>query len=138
MSFQVRPGILGWISCQVVSYEKNAVTLSPASLSKEYLRSEIGPEGIYRSGGVYVRLPEWNTEQRVEVLRGVEATALVSKAKTVRLADGRTFGFQILLLATGGRPRHQNVLLEEKSRVKKTDKEYKCARENLSHPLMVG
>lgn len=27
-------------------------------LSKEYLRSEIGPDGIYGSGGVYVQLPE--------------------------------------------------------------------------------
>lgn len=78
-------------------------------LSKEYLRSEIGPDGIYGSGGVYVQLPEWYTEQRVEVLRGVEATALDTRAKTVRLADGRTFGFQMLLLATGGRPRHLNV-----------------------------
>ncbi|HKV02505.1 MAG TPA: FAD-dependent oxidoreductase [Ktedonobacteraceae bacterium] len=78
-------------------------------LSKEYLRGEIGPDGIYGSGGVYVQLPEWYTEQHVEVLRGVEATALDTRARTVRLADGRTFGFQMLLLATGGRPRRLNV-----------------------------
>src|SRR5260370_11764339 len=78
-------------------------------LSKEYLRGEIGPDGIYGSCGVYVQLPEWYTEQHVEVLRGVEATALDTRARTVRLADGRTFGFQMLLLATGGRPRRLNA-----------------------------
>ena len=78
-------------------------------LSKEYLRSEIGPEGIYGNGGVYVQLPDWYREQRVEVLREIEATSLDTTQKTVRLGDSRTLGFRSMLLATGGRPRRLNV-----------------------------
>jgi 3-phenylpropionate/trans-cinnamate dioxygenase ferredoxin reductase component len=78
-------------------------------LSKEYLRGEIGPEGIYGDGGVYVQLPDWYREQSVEVLREIEATSLDTTRKTVRLGDGRTLGFRTMLLATGGRPRRLNV-----------------------------
>jgi len=78
-------------------------------LSKEYLRGEIGPEGIYGDGGVYVQLPDWYREQHVEVLREIEATSLDTTRKTVRLGDGRTLGFRTMLLATGGRPRRLNV-----------------------------
>lgn len=78
-------------------------------LSKEYLRGEISAAGTYGNGGVYVQLPEWYSEQRVEVLRGVEATGLDTRAKTIRLADGRSIHYITLLLATGGRPRRLSV-----------------------------
>jgi 3-phenylpropionate/trans-cinnamate dioxygenase ferredoxin reductase subunit len=78
-------------------------------LSKEYLRGEIGPDGIYGDGGVYVQLPDWYREQHVEVLREIEATSLDTMQKTVHLGDGRTLGFRTMLLATGGRPRRLNV-----------------------------
>lgn len=45
-------------------------------LSKEYLRGEIGAEGVYGKGGVYVHRRPWYEEQRIEVLRGVEARSL--------------------------------------------------------------
>jgi 3-phenylpropionate/trans-cinnamate dioxygenase ferredoxin reductase component len=78
-------------------------------LSKEYLRGEIGADGTYGSGGVYVQLPDWYTQQRVEVLSGVEATVLDTSGHAVRLPDGRTLHYRTLLLAPGGRARKLNI-----------------------------
>ncbi|MGO8948099.1 MAG: NAD(P)/FAD-dependent oxidoreductase [Ktedonobacterales bacterium] len=78
-------------------------------LSKEYLRGEIGPDGTYGDGGVYVHLPEWYEAQRVEVLRNVAATELDTAAKVVVLSDGTAVHYRMLLLATGGRARLLNV-----------------------------
>ncbi len=78
-------------------------------LSKEYLRAEIEREGTYGNGGVYVQLPAWYGEQRVEVLRGAAATALDTRAKVVMLSDGTAIRYSTLLLATGGRARRLNV-----------------------------
>jgi NADPH-dependent 2,4-dienoyl-CoA reductase/sulfur reductase-like enzyme len=74
-------------------------------LSKEYLRGEIGPNGTYGNGGVFVQLPPWYPEQRVEVWGGVTAQSLDTAAKTARLSDGRTVGYGKALIATGGRAR---------------------------------
>lgn len=78
-------------------------------LSKEYLRGEIGAEGVYGKGGVYVHRRPWYAEQRIEVLRGVEARALDTRAQRVQLADGHACHYRTLLLATGGRARRLNV-----------------------------
>jgi 3-phenylpropionate/trans-cinnamate dioxygenase ferredoxin reductase subunit len=78
-------------------------------LSKEYLRSEIGAEGTYGDGGVYVQLEPWYSEQHIDVLRQTEATELDTRKMQVRLNNGRILRYSTLLLATGGRPRHLNV-----------------------------
>jgi len=78
-------------------------------LSKEYLRGEIGPDGTYGNGGVFVQLPPWYPEQRVEVLEGVAAHSLDTAAKTARLSDGRTVGYGKALIATGGRARQLSI-----------------------------
>ncbi len=78
-------------------------------LSKEYLRGEIGADGIYGKGGVYVQRGAWYDEQRVEIWRGVEAHALDTATQTVRLADGRACHYRMLLIATGGRARRLNA-----------------------------
>src|SRR5947209_3447484 len=78
-------------------------------LSKEYLRGEIGADGTYGAGGVYVQLPDWYQQQHVEVLRGVEATVLDTSGQAVRLSNGRTLHYRMLLLAPGGRPRKLNI-----------------------------
>lgn len=92
----------------IVSNDPNMPYHRPP-LSKEYLRAEIGAEGTYGQGGVYVQLPEWYDANNVEVLRGVQAEALDTRAKTVRLDDGQVIHYGSLLLATGGRPRLLNV-----------------------------
>lgn len=79
-------------------------------LSKEYLRGEINAAGTYGGGGIYVQLPAWYTEQRVEVLQGAQAALLDPVAKTVRLADGRILRYGRLLIATGARARQLDLL----------------------------
>ncbi len=74
-------------------------------LSKEYVRGEIGADGTYGNGGVYVQTPEWYEDQRVEVLRGVAATQIDTRAKQVTLDDGQVLHYITLLLATGAHPR---------------------------------
>jgi 3-phenylpropionate/trans-cinnamate dioxygenase ferredoxin reductase subunit len=78
-------------------------------LSKEYLRGEIGREGTYGNGGVYVQLPEWYATQSVELLSGLAAVELDTLAKAVSLSDGTVIHYQALLLATGGRARRLPV-----------------------------
>jgi 3-phenylpropionate/trans-cinnamate dioxygenase ferredoxin reductase subunit len=77
-------------------------------LSKEYLRAEINADGTYGNGGVYVQLPQWYEEQRVELAHAV-ATALDTAARVVQLSDGHALGYGKLLLATGGRPRRLDI-----------------------------
>lgn len=77
-------------------------------LSKEYLRGEIEADGTYGNGGVYVKLPAWYEEQRVDLVHA-EATVLDTTATTVQLSDGRMLGYGKLLLATGGRPRRLDI-----------------------------
>ncbi|MGX5695607.1 NAD(P)/FAD-dependent oxidoreductase [Agromyces soli] len=48
---------------------------------------------------------EWYAEQRVELLRGIRATALDPAAHRLRLDDGRALDYDRLLLATGASPR---------------------------------
>ncbi len=74
-------------------------------LSKEYLRGEIGAEGTYGAGGVYVQLPPWYAEQRVETLQGVSVSRLDTAAKIATLANGAVIGYGKALIATGGRAR---------------------------------
>jgi 3-phenylpropionate/trans-cinnamate dioxygenase ferredoxin reductase subunit len=74
-------------------------------LSKEYLRGEIGADGVYGEGGVYVQPANWYQDKRIELIENTEAQALDTRARTVRLANGQTLHFHNLLLATGGRPR---------------------------------
>jgi 3-phenylpropionate/trans-cinnamate dioxygenase ferredoxin reductase subunit len=78
-------------------------------LSKEYLRGEIGSEGQYGAGGVYVQPPRWYAEQRVEVLRGVAAMSLDTRRRVAHLVNGQALGYRALLLATGGRARRLPV-----------------------------
>jgi len=78
-------------------------------LSKEYLRGEIGPNGTYGNGGVFVQLPTWYEEQRVEVWGAVMAESLDTGAKTARLSDGRTVSYGKALIATGGRARQLTI-----------------------------
>lgn len=77
-------------------------------LSKEYLRGEIGAEGVYGSGGIFVHEPSWYDERHIELLQG-RAEALDTRAHTLRLADGQVIHYGKLLLATGGHPRRLDI-----------------------------
>lgn len=78
-------------------------------LSKEYLRAEIGADGTYGEGGVFVQLADWYSKQRIEVQTTTEALAIDPARKVVSLTDNKELGYGTLLLATGGRPRLLNI-----------------------------
>jgi 3-phenylpropionate/trans-cinnamate dioxygenase ferredoxin reductase subunit len=68
-------------------------------LSKQYLM------GSQDRAKMFVHTPEWYAEQRIDLLLGTAATAIDREQRTVTLADGRTVGYDKLLLTTGARPR---------------------------------
>ena len=95
-------------SILIVGAEKHPPYHRPP-LSKEYLRGDIGLDGVYGSGGVYAQLPAWYGEQRVEVQQGVGVTRLDTEAKLATLSDGSTLSYGKALLAMGARPRMLDI-----------------------------
>src|SRR5262250_1793076 len=68
-------------------------------LTKDYLRGESERAKAYvHPGGFYA-------QQEIELVTGVTVTAIEPAESRVRLADGRTVGYDRLLLATGAEPR---------------------------------
>jgi NADPH-dependent 2,4-dienoyl-CoA reductase/sulfur reductase-like enzyme/nitrite reductase/ring-hydroxylating ferredoxin subunit len=52
---------------------------------------------------------EFFEAQRLEILSGVRALSIDAKARTVRLSDGSTRSYEMLLIATGATPIHLDV-----------------------------
>ncbi|MCX7803919.1 MAG: FAD-dependent oxidoreductase [Planctomycetota bacterium] len=53
---------------------------------------------------MFYRPPDFYERNGVEAILGVTAVSIVPSRKVVETADGRAFGFEKLLIATGGRP----------------------------------
>src|SRR5262249_2292757 len=68
------------------------------NLSKDYLAGSAPEEWIP------LRPPEFYREQRLDALTNTTVTAIDSKAKQITLFDGRSLGYDALLLATGAQP----------------------------------
>lgn len=68
------------------------------NLSKDYLAGNAPEEWI----PLHPR--EFYDERRIELVLGTAVTAIDSAARTVLLADGRSFGYGALVLATGAEP----------------------------------
>jgi NADPH-dependent 2,4-dienoyl-CoA reductase/sulfur reductase-like enzyme len=66
--------------------------------SKDYLAGEAPAEWMP------LRDPAWYGDHDIDLQLGVEAAALDIAGKSVSLKDGRTFGYDALLLATGAEP----------------------------------
>src|SRR5438477_9840741 len=67
-------------------------------LSKEYLRGDAEVKDTL------IQPEEWYRDNQVELLRGVRAAALGTRAKTVTLDGGRTLSYDRALVATGAEP----------------------------------
>jgi 3-phenylpropionate/trans-cinnamate dioxygenase ferredoxin reductase subunit len=65
-------------------------------LSKGYLA---GKEGLDK---VYLKESDYYAQNKVELISGLRANKLDPAGRTVTLEDGRTLGYEKLLLATGG------------------------------------
>ncbi len=68
------------------------------NLSKDYLAGNAPEEWIP------LRPPEFFSAQNIELLLGARVTALDVKARRLSLEDGREFGYDRLLIATGAEP----------------------------------
>ncbi|ERN19470.1 hypothetical protein AMTRI_Chr09g42430 [Amborella trichopoda] len=98
----VKLGIQGKLA--IISKEAVAPYERPA-LSKAYLF----PEGAARLPGFYVcvgsggerLLPEWYAEKGIELILKTEIVRANLSAKTLRSADGKTFKYGTLIIATG-------------------------------------
>jgi 3-phenylpropionate/trans-cinnamate dioxygenase ferredoxin reductase subunit len=52
---------------------------------------------------------EFFEAQRLEILSGVKAQTIDAKAKSIRLSDGSTRSYEVLLIATGATPIHLDI-----------------------------
>jgi 3-phenylpropionate/trans-cinnamate dioxygenase ferredoxin reductase subunit len=86
----------------LIGEERHAPYQRPP-LSKGYLAGKLAPERIE------LRPASFYTERDIERVFGTRVVAIDRAAGYVRLADGRTQGFDKLLLATGSRPRRLQV-----------------------------
>jgi NADPH-dependent 2,4-dienoyl-CoA reductase/sulfur reductase-like enzyme/nitrite reductase/ring-hydroxylating ferredoxin subunit len=68
------------------------------NLSKDYLAGNAPEEWLP------LHPKEFYDSQHIEILSGAEATAIDTKAKTVRLSDGSSRSYDRLLIATGASP----------------------------------
>ncbi len=73
------------------------------NLSKDYLAGNAPEEWIP------LRSPEFYREQKIKTLTNTSVTAIDPKAKQLTLSDGRSLGYDALLLATGAEPVHLDV-----------------------------
>ena len=85
-----------------------AVRIVAAEDAMPYIRPPLSKGfliGTDAREAIDVHPAEWYAEHRVDVLRGIRATALDVGARRVRLGEGRDLGYDRLLLATGSDPR---------------------------------
>jgi NADPH-dependent 2,4-dienoyl-CoA reductase/sulfur reductase-like enzyme len=68
------------------------------NLSKDYLAGNAKPDWIPLRG------PEFYQEQRIDLVLNSPVSSIDASARSVRTADGRTFAFGAMLLATGAEP----------------------------------
>lgn len=65
--------------------------------------------GHVRLANILERDAGWARARRLDLFQGVRVVALDATARIVTLADGRTLGYEKLLVATGARPRRLGV-----------------------------
>ncbi|MGC2626638.1 MAG: FAD-dependent oxidoreductase [Candidatus Udaeobacter sp.] len=73
------------------------------NLSKDYLAGNAPEEWIS------LRPPEFYREQKIDALTSTTVTSIDPKTKQVTLSDGRSLGYDALLLATGAQPIHLTI-----------------------------
>ena len=68
-------------------------------LSKAYMKGELAEERLY------FKPEEWYETQNIACELGVRVTAVDRSSQTIQLQDGRTLPYDVLIFATGSRPR---------------------------------
>ncbi len=65
-------------------------------LLPNYIRHQITREQMF------LKKPEWYSERKIELIRGVKAVGLASKSKRVKVSDGNEIEYGKLLICVGG------------------------------------
>lgn len=81
----------------------------------------------------YFHAEERYAEQRIELLLGTAVAEIESAAHRIRLADGRTFDYDRLLLAVGGGARHLPIHGGDKALYLRTLEDARLVRARLSN-----
>jgi NADPH-dependent 2,4-dienoyl-CoA reductase/sulfur reductase-like enzyme len=76
-----------------------------AERHRPYDRPPLSKDALAGDVGVAFRPEAWYEDNRVELLLGVRATRLRPRRHELTLDDGSTIGYDLLLVATGSRPR---------------------------------
>ena len=88
----------GFDGSLVMLSEEDSPPVDRPNLSKDFLAGKAAEDWVFvKPAGFY-------PEHGIDLHLGTPVTALDARAKTLVVADGRTFGFDWLLLATGAEP----------------------------------
>ncbi|MEL7546311.1 MAG: FAD-dependent oxidoreductase [Pseudomonadota bacterium] len=68
-------------------------------LSKAYMKGDLAEERLY------FKPADWYANQNISCLLGVSVEEIDRAARTVRLSDGQSLSYDVLIFATGSRPR---------------------------------
>lgn len=93
----------GWEGAITLIAEEAGLPYERPPLSKAVLLGERGPE----QGAIHAEA--FYREQRVDLRRDCQASAIDRAAHTVSLANGETLAYRRLLIATGSEPRRMHV-----------------------------
>jgi 3-phenylpropionate/trans-cinnamate dioxygenase ferredoxin reductase component len=104
-------------------------------LSKAMLTDDPEP------GVTYFHTEERYAEQRIELLLGQAVTELDTEGHRIRLADGRSYTYERLLLTVGGRARHLPIHGGDKALYLRTIEDARLIRSRLAtarHVVCIG
>jgi len=107
-------GLAGATAAQTLRDEgfDGAIRLFGAETHPPYLRPPLSKEylkGDAERDSVFVQKAEWYTQNRVDLELTASVQSLDTDARTITLRDGRTSGYDALLIATGASPRHLSI-----------------------------
>lgn len=89
----------GYEGSLTVLGDEPALPYQRPPLSKAYMKGELAEERLY------FKPQDWYDGQSIEVLCSTRVTGIDRSARTISTDDGKTLGYDALIMATGSRPR---------------------------------
>jgi NADPH-dependent 2,4-dienoyl-CoA reductase/sulfur reductase-like enzyme/nitrite reductase/ring-hydroxylating ferredoxin subunit len=99
---------------------EGSLTMISADESPPYDRPNLSKDflaGTAQDDWIPLRPPEFYADRRIDLVLNSRVSSVEVHAKRVQLDDGRTYGFDALLIATGAEPVRLNIPGAEPSRV---------------------
>ena len=89
---------LGYTGALLILSADEAPPVDRPNLSKDYLA------GTAKEDWIPLRSPEFYTDNKINLLTGTAVDSIDVRSKRVRVANGTSYAFEALLLATGAQP----------------------------------